>query len=129
MSQCSQRSIRTNIDNEGTVVLTAKGRDMSCKLTNCLIVAINHVAVALGSKAFVVKVKRCSTTEAKAADALSKAAYYKFRELMPNSENLPRPIPRTVRAWIQNPTVDHELGRKIARELEIDGNNIFKSMT
>ena len=41
-----------------------------------------------------VKVARCSTTEAKAADALSKAAYYKFRELVPTSEKLPRVIPR-----------------------------------
>ena len=41
----------TNIDNEGTVVLTAKGRDTRCALTDCLIGAINHVAVALDCRA------------------------------------------------------------------------------
>ena len=123
------RSIRTNIDNEGTVVLTAKGRDTRCALTDCLIGTINHVAVALDCRAYVVKVTRCSTTEAKAADALSKAAYYKFRELMPTSEKLPKTIPRTVKAWIENPVVDRDLGRKIVRELMIEGVEVFKSMT
>ena len=123
------QQIRTNIDNEGTVVLTRKGRDMRCALTDCLIQAINHVAVAVNCRAYVVKVTRCSTTEAKAADALSKAAYYKFRELVPTSERLPRAIPRTVKAWIENPTVDRDLGRKIVRELEVNGVDVFKSMT
>ena len=123
------RNIRTNIDNEGTVVLTAKGRDTRSALTDCLIGAINHVAVALNCRAYVVKVARCSTTETKAADALSKAAYYKFRELIPTSEKLPRVIPRTVRAWIENPVVDRDLGRKIVREMIVEGVQVFKSMT
>ena len=115
------RNIRTNIDNESTVVLMAKGRDTRCALTDCLIGAINHVAVALNCKAYMVKVARCSTPEAKAADALSKAAYYKFRELVPTSEKLPRVIPGTVRAWIENPVVDRDLGRKIVREMMVEG--------
>ena len=122
-------SIRTNIDNEGTVVLTAKGRDTRCALIDCLIGAVNHVAVALDCRAYVVKVARCSTMEAKAADALSKAAYCKFRELIPTSEKLPRAIPRTVKAWIENPVVDRDLGRKIVRELMIEGVQVFESMT
>ena len=123
------RNIRTNIDNKGMVVLTAKGRDARSALTDCLIGAINHVAVALNCRAYVVKVARCSTTETKAADALSKAAYYKFRELIPTSEKLPRVIPETVRAWIENPVVDRDLGRKIVREMEVKGVSVFKSMT
>lgn len=98
-------------------------------MTDCLIGSINHVAVALNCRAYVVKVARCSTTEAKAADALSKAAYYKFRELMPTSGKLPKAIPRTVKAWIENPVVDRDLGRKIVRELMIEGVEVFKSMT
>ena len=63
--------VRTNIDNEGTVCGASKGRSLRCQLTDCLISAINYVAVALGCKAYVIKVRRCSTVQAEAADSLS----------------------------------------------------------
>ena len=47
------RPIVTNIDNSGTVYVAGKGRSTRCKLTDCLLEAINYVAVALGSRAFV----------------------------------------------------------------------------
>ena len=79
------RAIRTNIDNSGTVVVARKGRSLRCPLTDSLIRAINHVAVSLNVRAYVEKVERCSTREAKAADALSKSDYAKFRELCPDA--------------------------------------------
>ena len=122
------KPIVTNIDNEGTVCIARKGRAMRCPLTDCLVNTINHVAVAIGARAFVRKVRRCSTPQAIAADALSKNDMTRFREMIPDSEKLPRPVPRTVLAWIQSPTVDNDLGRKIVLELEVMGVDIYESM-
>jgi hypothetical protein len=59
-----------------------------------LVLAINHIAVALNARAYMEKVERCSTREVEGADALSKGDYKKFRELFPEAEDLPRPIPK-----------------------------------
>ena len=48
--------------------------------------------------------------------------------MIPNAELIPRPVPRTVMAWLEAPTVDPDLGRKIVRELEILGVQIYDSM-
>ena len=76
------RPIVTNIDNSGTVYVAGKGRSTRCELTDCLLGAINYVAVALGSRAFVRKIRRCSTPRAEAADALSKFDMTRFRRLV-----------------------------------------------
>ena len=69
-----------------------------------------------------------ATREAKAADAFSKSDYAKFRELCPNAESLPRPVPRAVRWWIDNPTPDEDLGRKVCLELRANGIPVLDSM-
>ena len=89
---------------------------------------INHVAVALGTRAYVRKIRRCSTAKAEAADALSKNDLEKFRRLVPDSEELPRVVPRTVLTWLQKPYVDFDLGRKIVAELKVNGINVYDSM-
>ena len=101
---------------------------MKCQLTDSLVRAINHIAVALNARAYVEKVERCSTREAKAADALSKSDYVKFRELCPDAEDLLRPVPRAVRWWINNPTPDEDLGRKVCLELRANGIPVLDSM-
>ena len=89
---------------------------------------INHVAVAMGCRVFVQKVRRCSTPQAVAADALSKNDMARFREMIPDSDLLPRPVPRTVLAWLEAPTVDMDLGRKIVLELDAMGVDVYESM-
>ena len=122
------RSIATNIDNSGTVVVADKGRSTRCQLTDCLVNTINHVAVALGTRAYVRKIRRCSTAKAEAADALSKNDLERFRRLVPDSEELPRVVPRSVLTWLQKPYVDFDLGRKIVAELKVNGINVYDSM-
>ena len=90
--------------------------------------AINHVAVALNSRAYVEKIERCSTRGSVGADLLSKGDYTKFRELFPEAEDLPRPIPEAVKWWINNPRADDELGRKICLELRAKGVKVLDSM-
>ena len=122
------RAIRTNIDNSGTVIVARKGRSLRCPLTDSLVRAINHVAVSLNARAYVEKVERCSTREAKGADALSKSDYRKFRELFPEAEEFPRPIPRAVLWWINNPCQDDDLGRKVVLELKANGVDVLDYM-
>ena len=62
------------------------------------------------------------------ADLLSKGEYVKFRELFPDAEKLPRPIPEAVKWWINNPTADDDLGRKICLELRANGVKVLDSM-
>ena len=89
---------------------------------------INHVSVALGTRAYVRKIRRCSTDKAEAADALSKNDMDRFRRLVPDAEELPRAVPRTVLTWLQKPYVDFDLGRKIVAELKANGFNVYDSM-
>ena len=118
------RAIRTNIDNSGTVIVARNGRSLRCPLTDSLVRAINHVAVSLNVRAYVEKVERCSTREEKGADALSKSDYRKFRE----AEDLPRPIPRAVLWWINNPSADDDIGRKVVLELKANGVDVLDYM-
>ena len=123
------RVIRTNIDNSGTVYVAAKGRSNRCQLTDCLLKAINYIAVALSARAFVVKVARCSTVKADAADALSKGDMARFRRLVPAAEEDPRPIPGTVKVWLDNPYPDWELGKKIVLEMKSCGIDVLVWLT
>ena len=123
------RAIRTNIDNQGTVRLAKKGRAYKCPLMDTLIKATNHVAVALNCRAYVVKVRRCSTGSAKAADALSKSNYRLFRELVPGAEEYPRVIPVAVRSWLADPKPDMDLGRRIVLELKYWGVDVLDRMS
>ena len=51
-----------------------------------------------------------------------------FREMIPEVELLPREVPRTVRTWLEAPTVDLDLGRMIVLELDAMGINVYESM-
>ena len=113
--------IQTNIDNSGTVVLARKGRCTRCPIMDTLIRATNYVAVALRCKAYVVEVTRCSTSNASAADALSKSDFRRFRALVPGAEQLPRKVPESFLFWLKAPTEDQELGKKVVDELRRDG--------
>ena len=91
-----------------------------------LVRAINHIAVALNSRAYVEKVERCSSKEACGADALSKGDYKKFRDLFPDSEVLPQLIPNFVKWWVMNPVQD-DVGRKVCLELRANGMDVLKA--
>ena len=122
------KAIRTNIDNQGTVRLAKKGRAFRCRLTDTLIKAINHVAISLNCRAYVVKVRRCSTVPAKAADALSKSNFNQFKEMVPSAEDSPREIPVAIRSWLENPRSDSDLGRRIVLELKYWGVDVLDRM-
>ena len=108
--------------------MAKKGRAFRCPLMDTLIKATNHVAVALDCRAYVVKVRRCSTVPAKAADALSKSNYKLFKELVPESEEFPRVIPLSVKSWLADPKPDLDLGRKIVLELKYWGVEVLERM-
>lgn len=90
---------------------------MKCEVTDCLIRACNYVAVQLQAKAFVVNVRRCSSTESSAADSISKCQWKRLDELMPNREVDPRPIPRSFVKWLDKPSDDWDLGPKVVNDL------------
>ena len=113
--------IQTNIDNSGTVVLARKGRCLRCPIMDTLIWATNYVTVALRCKAYVVEITRCSTTNAEAADALSKSDFKRFRSLLPQAEQFPREVPGAFLTWLRAPSEDRELGVKVVDELRRNG--------
>ena len=77
------------VDNSGSVAIYDKGWFTSCMLCTTLVLAISQVAAALQCQLEVRKITRCSTIQAEAADALSKAAFRTFRHLMPKSTPAP----------------------------------------
>ena len=122
------KSIRTNIDNAGTVVLAGKGRCLKCPIMDTLIRATNYVAVALRCRAFVVDVARCSTVGSIAADALSKSDFEKFFLTVPGAERNPRKVPKAFLKWLAHPTQDMELGKKVVLELQKSGVEVVSIM-
>ena len=122
------KTVRTNIDNSGTVVLARKGRATKCPIMDTLIRATNYVAVALRCRAFVVEVTRCETVGAQAADSLSKSAFKKFRTLVPGAEVWPRRVPVAFTRWLSRPTQDSELGLKVVKELQEWGVDVVSVM-
>ena len=122
------KTIRTNIDNSGTVYLANKGRCLGCPLMDTLIRATNYVAVALRCKAFVVEVTRCSTEGSLAADSLSKSDFKKFFAVIPEAEEKPRKVPGSFLRWLARPTEDMELGKKVVMELQKDGVDVVSVM-
>ena len=126
--EVTDKTIRTNIDNAGTVVQCAKGRCMDCLLTDTMLKAIDYVATALNCRHYVVKVARCSTPEARAADALSKSEYKRFTEFLPGMEKHPRRIPVAIRSWVENPRPDTDLGRRIVLELKYWGADVIEML-
>ena len=73
-----------------------------------------------------VKITRCSDPFSSMADALSKGAFCRFRELgrlVPNWSQpvLPLPLPTAILNWVANPTADWDLGGAILDELRQQG--------
>ena len=104
-------------DNDGTVIKCAKGYDLKCCVSDCLIRASNYIAVQLQAKAYVVNVRRCSSLESSAADSISKCEWKRLDQLMPHRDLDPRPIPRSFVKWMEAPTDDWDLGPKVMKDL------------
>ena len=109
------------VDNIGSVQIWQKGYSNSCGLCTSLVSAIGAVAAALGSHVTIKKVARCSSTGAILADALSKAAFDKFRDVSaaaswPVSLE-PSWVPPSLLAWIANPSDSYDLGERIILDI------------
>ena len=80
------------------------------------------MAAALGCRVFVEKVARCSSAPAVMADALSKAAFGKFREAAAAAgwplRLEPAWIPPALLHWVANPTDEVDLGMRILMDLQ-----------
>ena len=105
------------VDNEGSVQMFAKGWTTKCQICNSILVAIHEIAMALNVDLFVDKIRRCSTDQARAADALSKADFCSFRQLMPEATPGPKMVPVALSKWIQHPGPDRFLGLNILAEM------------
>ena len=119
------RTVVTNIDNFGSTIIFKKGYDVRCNITDCLIRASNYVAVALGSRAFVRDITRCSTVNSEAADALSKSDFVRFFRLIPDRELEQRHVPRSFLRWLDNPVDSSSLGPNIVADLRARGIKTF----
>ena len=69
------RSLIVMVDNSGSVAIYKKGWCTSCMLCTTLALAISEVSAAINCRLEIVKVMRCSTVGAEAADAISKADF------------------------------------------------------
>ena len=80
--------------------------------------AVHDLGQALAARIIVVKQSRCTDRWSEAADALSKGDQDRVKkEMGDNLERRKRMLPRALRAHIENPLPDMELGLKIAREV------------
>ena len=111
--------VGTYIDNIGTVTMAQKGYVVKCLITDTLLRAINFVATNLNATAYVKKISRCSTTNALAADLISKAQFEQFTKLKPDCDIDPRRVPTAFVKWLDNPTEDMDLGVRIFNEINI----------
>ena len=118
----SNRSLIIPVDNAGSMAIYQKGWCTSCMLCTTLALAISVVASSINCRLEIIKVRRCSTLGAEAADAFSKADFIKFRRLKPLSNLNPAIVPRTLVDWVLNPVEDRELGDRLLRELGIEKN-------
>ena len=85
--------------------------------------AVWEVATSLNCKAYVRNVRRLSSIPAIAADAISKADFKTFHQVIPDHEPDPVKLPKAYVKWLQNPTADTGLGKRIVAELKDRGIN------
>ena len=112
------RQVVTYVDNAGSVQMYSKGWATQCNLCNSVIRAIHLVAEALKCDFWVEKIKRCSSKESEAADALSKGHRQRFLINMPSAARIfPKKTPETLKKWIENPVPDRKLGERIVEEM------------
>ena len=88
-------------------------------LCTTLALAIQEVAESINCELEIAKIKRCSNVQASAADAISKAEWRRFRQLMPGATPEPAKVPLTLLCWVQNHVEDCTLGEKILREMGV----------
>ena len=115
-------AMRYWVDNAGSVYIWKKGYSTSCALSTTVVTAIACVAAGLGAKIDIVKIGRCSNNLASMADALSKASFGRFWDLEGQEPGCELPeeqleVPQALIAWVANPVVDWDLGRKLLVEL------------
>ena len=91
-------------------------------LCTTLALAISEVAASINCKLEVVKITRCSTDLAEAADAISKADFPRMRRLMPGATPGPARVPRVLLQWVCNPVADRNLAAKLLREMGVERN-------
>ena len=113
------KSLVVAVDNQGSVSIFRKGWCTSCMLCTTIALALSEVAASLDCKLEVVKVRRCSTREAEAADAISKADWRRFKRLMPLSNPGSAMVPVTLSKWVEAPVEDRTLGERILKELGV----------
>ena len=111
------RALVIPVDNQGSVSIFRKGWCSGCSLATTLALAISEVAASIDCRLEIVKIRRCSNIEASAADAVSKADWLRFRQLMPRAAPGPAKIPTTLVSWVNHPVADRNLGEKILREM------------
>ena len=116
---CKGRDIRVWIDNSGAVQIFKKGYSSTCSYSTCVAQAIHVLACGLACRVYVEKVTRCSTPEAEAADALSKADFRRFLACW--SGPLPDAgcVPQSLLAWLQDTDTTAPLGEAILQELRL----------
>ena len=116
-NQLTGKQVEVFVDNAGSVIMWRKGWSTVCDLCNTLLLAIHQLATALVCDIYITDIGRCSTREAIAADAISKADMPRFLENMPEANYTPEEVPGELLAWVENPRPDRRLGERIIKEL------------
>ena len=111
------KDLEVFVDNSGAVKIFAKGYSSGCVYSYTVAMAINDVAKALSCNIQLTKVLRCSDSHTIVADAISKADFDTLDRLMPDKNEDPCRVPRTLLQWINDPREDIKLGDKILREM------------
>ena len=111
------KQLRVMVDNMGAVYAYRKGWSNTCKLLSTVAKATAVVAMALQCELEVVKVTRCSTQGAKAADALSRGDDKGHRSRQPQAARHPGKTSKALRKWLERPPPDGELGKRIVEEM------------
>jgi hypothetical protein len=114
------KPVRIWVDNSGSVGIWRKGYSTKCGLCTTLVNAISVVSSAAGCQVTIDKITRCSDSGSELADELSKGRFQAFKRKLPPSWQInaePAWIPRSILAWIAQPSEDTNLGEKILRDI------------
>ena len=108
------------VDNQGSVDIWRKGFSTSCFYSYTVVKAIHDIAKGLNTRIHIQKITRRSDAGSVAADALSKADFKEFREMMPNHNLEMCWVPRTFMRWLEDPRVTTHHGPR--------GNNLDRTV-
>ena len=100
-----------------SVTMYKKGWCKVCNLVNTILRAINMNTTALNCELWIEWILQCSNKEAEAADDLSKCDYLRFIKNLPCADPMPRAVPRTLLAWMEDPKHHREVGGRILEEM------------